>query len=337
MILNKLQEKIDLKTKPLGSLGYLEKLALQIGTVQNTLSPSLQKPTILVFSADHGIAKSGVSAYPPEVTYQMVKNILNGGAAINVFCKQNNIDIQLIDSGVNFDFCDYNSLINAKIAKGTDNFLYRKAMTEQQLEQCISYGEKIIDQLFESNCNVVGFGELGIGNTASAAILMSYLCELPLEDCVGKGTGLTDQHLQNKINILKQAKQLHGEISDTKEIVTTFAGFEIAQMSAAINQAYKKNMLILIDGFTVTTAFLIAYKINPEIIKNAIFCHLSNEKAHYKLLEYLGVEAILKLNLRVGEGTGCAIAYPIIESAVNFLNNMASFESAEVSNKTTNK
>lgn len=333
MILNKLQEKIDLKTKPLGSLGYLEKLALQIGTIQNTLSPNLQKPTIAVFAADHGIANEGVSAYPSEVTYQMVKNILNGGAAINVFCKQNNIDIQLVDAGVNFDFNNYNSLVNAKIAKGTDNFLYKKAMTEQQLEQCFYHGEKIIDQLFASNCNVVGFGELGIGNTASAAILMSYLCKLPLEDCVGKGTGFTEQHLQKKINILKQAQQFHGEISDVKEIVRTFAGFEIAQIAAAITQAYKKNMLILIDGFTVTIAFLIAYKINPNVIKNAIFCHVSGEKGHRKLLDYLGVEAILNLGLRVGEGTGCAVAYPIIVSAVEFLNNMASFESANVSNK----
>jgi len=333
VILNKLQEKIDLKTKPLGSLGYLEKLALQIGTIQNTLTPNLQKPTIVVFAADHGIAKEGVSAYPSEVTYQMVKNILNRGAAINVFCQQNNIDIQLVDAGVNFDFCDYNSLINAKIAKGTNNFLYQKAMTEQQLEQCFHYGEKIIDQLFTSNCNVVGFGELGIGNTSSAAMLMSCLCGLPLEDCVGKGTGHTDQHIQKKLAILEQAKRFHGEITDIKEVVMTFAGFEIAQISAAIIQAHKRNMLILIDGFTITTAFLIAYKINPNVIKNAIFCHVSREKGHRKLLDYLKVEALLNLGLRVGEGTGCAVAYPIIVSAVEFLNNMASFESANVSNR----
>ncbi len=333
MIQSKLQEKIDLKTKPLGSLGYLEKLALQIGTIQNTLTPNLQKPTIVVFAADHGIAKEGVSAYPSEVTHQMVVNILNGGAAINIFCQQNNIDIQLVDAGVNFDFCDYNSLINAKIAKGTNNFMYQKAMTEQQLEQCFHYGEKIIDQLYTSNCNVVGFGELGIGNTSSAAMLMSYMCDLPLEHCAGKGTGSSDQHLQKKLTILEQAKRFHGEISDIKEVVMTFAGFEIAQISAAIIQAYKKNMLILIDGFTVTTAFLIAYNINPDVIKNAIFCHVSGEKGHRKLLDYLKVEALLNLGLRVGEGTSCAVAYPIIVSAVEFLNNMASFESANVSNK----
>ncbi|MGI6341744.1 MAG: nicotinate-nucleotide--dimethylbenzimidazole phosphoribosyltransferase [Bacteroidales bacterium] len=333
MILKKLQEKIDFKTKPLGSLGYLEKLAFQIGKIQNTLTPNLQKPTMLVFAADQGIAKEGVSAYPPEVTYQMAKNIIDGGAAINVFCKQNNIDIQLIDAGINFDFSDCDLIINAKIANGNGNFLHQKAMTEQQLEQCFEYGEEIVDQLFASNCNVVGFGELGIGNTSSAAMLMSYLCGLPLENCVGKGTGTTDQHLQKKISILKQAQEFHGEIIDVKEIVMTFAGSEIVQMAAAMLQAYKKNMLILIDGFTVTTAFLIAYKMNPNVIKNAIFCHVSDEKAHRQLLDYLKVKPILDLGLRLGEGTGCAIAYPIIVSAVEFLNNMASFESANVSNK----
>lgn len=333
MILDKLQEKIDFKTKPIGALGYLEKIAFQIGKIQNRLTPQLQKPTMVVFAADQGIAKEGVSAYPPEVTYQMVKNIINGGAAINVFCKQNNIDIQLVDAGVNFNFSDCDPIIKAKIARGNSNFLFQKAMTEQQVEQCFKFGEKIIDQLFASHCNVVGFGELGIGNTASAAILMSYLCRLPLENCVGKGTGTTEQHLQKKLAILKQAQRFHGEITDVKEIVITFAGFEIAQMAAAILQAYKKNMLILIDGFTVTIAFLIAYKMNPEVIENAIFCHVSGEKSHRQLLDYLGVEPVLNLGLRLGEGTGCALAYPIIVSAVEFLNKMASFESANVSNK----
>lgn len=332
MILKELQEKIDLKTKPIGSLGYLEKLATQIGTIQHTLTPELHKPTIVVFASDHGIANEGVSAYPPEVTYQMVNNIINGGAAINVFCSLNNIDLQLVDAGVNFDFRDCKTLIDAKIAKGTRNFLYQKAMTAQQFDQCFYHAEKIIGNLHASNCNVVGFGELGISNTSSAAMLMMYLCKLPLDNCVGKGTGTSDQHLEKKQNILKQAQQFHGEISDLKDIILTFAGFEIVQMAASIIEAYKKNMVILIDGFTVTTAFLIACKINPGVIKNAIFCHVSGEKAHKKLLDYLGVEAILNLGLRLGEGTGCALAYPIIENAVGFLNNMASFGSANVSN-----
>jgi len=334
MLEEQLQEKINLKTKPLGSLGRLEKLALQIGMAQNSLFPNLQKPTIIVFAGDHGIAQMGVSAYPPEVTGQMVINFLSGGAAINVFCKHNQIDLQIVDAGVNYDFYNCGGvLINAKIAKGTKSFLNQKAMTEQQLEQCFYYGKNIVDQLSASECNVVGFGEMGIGNTASASMLMSYLCNIPLEQCIGRGTGLNDHQLLNKTAILKEAQSFHGTIAGIKEILQTFAGFEMAQMTAAMLQAFQHNMLILVDGFIATTAFLAAYKMKPDIKQNAIFCHQSDESGHHTLLNYLNVEALLNLNLRVGEGTGCALAYPVIANAVEFLNNMASFENANVSNK----
>ena len=184
MFKQNLQHKIDLKTKPLGALGTLEKLALQIGTVQNSLSPTLQNPTIIVFAGDHGIAKNGVSAYPQEVTFQMVANFLNGGAAINVFCEQHKIDLKIVNSGVNFDFEPNPNLINAKISNGTQSFLQEKAMTETQVEQCFAKGNEIVSQVFETGCNVIGFGEMGIGNTSSASMLMSYLCDLPIEKCV---------------------------------------------------------------------------------------------------------------------------------------------------------
>jgi nicotinate-nucleotide--dimethylbenzimidazole phosphoribosyltransferase len=334
MFIKKLQRKIDFKTKPLGSLGTLEKLALQIGTVQNTLSPTLQKPTIVVFAGDHGIAKSGVSAYPQEVTFQMVSNFLNGGAAINVFCKQHNIDLKIVNSGVNFDFEPNLNLIDAKIASGTKSFLQAKAMTETQLEECLAKGSEIVSKVFENGCNIIGFGEMGIGNTSAAAMLMSYLCELPIEKCVGRGTGLNDEQLENKISILKQAHKFHGKIEDAKEVLQTFGGFEIAQMCGAMLAAFEKNMLILVDGFIATSAFLVTSKLKYEVKNNAIFCHLSDEFGHQNLLNYLKAEPLLKLNMRLGEGTGCAISYPLIESAVAFLNNMASFESAAVSNKT---
>jgi nicotinate-nucleotide--dimethylbenzimidazole phosphoribosyltransferase len=334
MLKEKLQHKIDFKTKPLGALGTLEKLALQIGTVQNSLSPTLQNPTIVVFAGDHGIAKEGVSAYPQEVTFQMVSNFLNGGAAINVFCKQHNIDLKIVNSGVNFDFEPNQNLIDAKIANGTTSFLQAKAMTETQLEQCLAKGNEIVSQVFETGCNVIGFGEMGIGNTSSAAMLMSYLCDFPIEKCVGRGTGLNDAQLENKISVLKQAQQFHGEINSSngaKQVLQTFGGFEIAQMCGAMLAAFEKNMLILVDGFIATSAFLVAYKLNAAIKNNAIFCHLSDEFGHQNLLNYLKAEPLLKLEMRLGEGTGCAVAYPIIESAVAFLNNMASFESAGVS------
>lgn len=332
-ILEQLQHKIDFKTKPIGSLGSLEKLALQIGLVQNTVTPELSNKTIVVFAGDHGIAKNGVSAYPQEVTFQMVMNFLQGGAAINIFSNQNNITLKIIDSGVNFDFEINENLTNAKIAYGTNSFLKEKAMTENQLQQCFYKGAEIVNQIFKNGCNVIGFGEMGIGNTSSATMLMSYICNLPIEKCVGRGAGLDDLQLENKITILKQAKTFHGHIENPKEVLQTFGGFEIAQMCGAMLSAFENNMLILVDGFIASSAFLVAYKINPAIIKNAVFCHLSDEFGHQNLLNYLGVGPLLKLNMRLGEGTGCAVAYPLIESAVNFLNNMASFESARISNK----
>ncbi len=332
-----LQHKIDFKTKPLGSLGRLEKLALQIGTVQSTVSPILQNPTIVVFAADHGIAKEGVSAYPQEVTFQMVRNFLQDGAAINVFCKQNDISLKIVDAGVNYDFEPNDNLIHAKIDNGTRNFLYQKAMTETQLQQCFDKGKEIVNSIFEKGCNIIGFGEMGIGNTSSATMLMSYLCNLPIDECVGRGTGLNDIQLENKIAILKQAQAFHGKIENPKEVLQTFSGFEIAQMCGAMLIAFEKNMLIMVDGFIATNAFLAAYKINPSIIDNAIFCHLSDESGHQNLLNYLNAEPLLTLNMRLGEGTGCAVAYPIIKSAVSFLNNMASFERAGVKNKKNNE
>ena len=332
-IKEQLQHKIDFKTKPIGALGSLEKLALQIGQVQNTLTPILSNPTIVVFAADHGIANEGISAYPQEVTFQMVMNFLNGGAAINVFSKQNSIHLKIVDAGVNFDFDEPENLINAKIAKGTKSFLEQKAMTEAQLQQCFVKGKEIVTQMATTGCNVIGFGEMGIGNTSSATMLMSYLCNLPIEKCVGRGTGLNDAQLVNKIEILKQSQSFHGTIEDPKEVLQTFGGFEIAQMCSAMLIAYNNKMLVLVDGFIASSAFLVAYKINPNIISNAVFCHLSDEFGHQNLLNYLNAEPLLQLNMRLGEGTGCAVAFPIIESAVAFLNNMASFESAGVSNK----
>jgi nicotinate-nucleotide--dimethylbenzimidazole phosphoribosyltransferase len=332
-ILEQLQQKIDFKTKPIGSLGSLEKLALQIGLLQNTVTPKLSNQTIVVFAGDHGIAKNGVSAFPQEVTFQMVMNFLQGGAAINIFSNQNNITLKIVDSGVNFDFEINKNLTNAKIAHGTKSFLKEKAMTENQLQQCFDKGAEIVNQIVKNGCNVIGFGEMGIGNTSSATMLMSYLCNLPIEKCVGRGTGLDDLQFENKISILKQAKTFHGHLENPKEVLQTFGGFEIAQMCGAMLSAFENNVLILVDGFIASNAFLVAYKINAEIIQNAVFCHLSDEFGHQNLLNYLGVEPLLKLNMRLGEGTGCAVAYPVIESAVNFLNNMASFESARISNK----
>ncbi|MCZ2102169.1 MAG: nicotinate-nucleotide--dimethylbenzimidazole phosphoribosyltransferase [Chitinophagales bacterium] len=331
----KIQHKIDFKTKPIGSLGILERLAKQICRVQNTLNPVLNRPSILVFAADHGIAQSGVSAYPTDVTAQMVLNFINGGAAINVFSKQHHLELKIIDAGVNHDFQKNENLIDAKIAKGTQNFLYANAMTETQLNQCFEKAKSIIDTMADKGCNVIGFGEMGIGNTSAAAMLMSALCNFPLEQCAGKGTRLNEEQFQNKIKILKQAQQNHAAPKDVYEALTFFGGFEIAQICGAMLRSFEKNMLILVDGFIATAAYLCAFNIQPDIKKLAIFCHQSDEQGHQKLLEYLQAKPLLNLNLRLGEGTGCALAFPLIQSAVNFMNEMASFDSAGVSNKST--
>ncbi len=328
-----IQHKIDFKTKPLGALGQLEKTAKQIALYQNTLEPALKNPHILVFAADHGIANEGVSAYPQEVTFQMVMNFLNGGAAINVFSKKNNITLKIIDAGVNFDFETNKELISTKIAYGTKSFLSSDAMTQSELDECFGFGKDLVQHLKKINCNVVGFGEMGIGNTSSASMIMHYITQLPLEECVGKGTGLQDEQLKKKLEILTKSVEFQGKLNDPKEILQKVGGFEIAQMCGAMLEAYHQNMLILVDGFISTAAFLVAQSIEPKCMDAAIFSHQSDESGHSKMLNYLNATPLLKLDLRLGEGTGCAIVYPVIESAVAFLNEMASFESAGVSNK----
>ena len=330
---DQLQKKIDLKTKPIGALGMLERIAYKIGNIQNTLTPSLKNPLQIVFAGDHGIANSGVSAYPQEVTFQMVLNFLGGGAAINVFSKQHNLKLHIVDAGVNYDFDERSLLIQNKESYGTKSFDREKAMSIEEFNSCVLKGSNLVEELAGNRSNIIGFGEMGIGNTSSSAMLMSYLCDYSVEDCVGKGTGINTEQLEEKIRILKKAKQLHGPLKTVEEIFSTFGGFEMAQMYGAMLKAYEKNMLILVDGFIASAVFLAAYKTNPRIMENALFCHQSDEKGHQLLLEYLNAKPILNLGLRLGEGTGCALAYPIIESAVNFLNEMASFESAGVSNK----
>jgi nicotinate-nucleotide--dimethylbenzimidazole phosphoribosyltransferase len=328
-----LQHKIDFKTKPTGALGELERTALKIGKIQNTLSPELRNPHIVVFAADHGIAKEGVSAYPQEVTFQMVMNFLGGGAAINVFCKQNNIKIKIVDAGVNFSFPPGTDLVNAKVGMGTKSFLKEPAMTIDETHKAINAGTDIINEIYSEGCNIIGFGEMGIGNTSSASVLMSLLCNIPIQECVGKGTGVTSDALKKKIEILATAIEKQGRPSDIIKVLATYGGFEIAQMCGAMLQAAQNKMIIMVDGFIATSAFLVAYYINPLVIEYAIFCHQSEENGHGKMLKHLGARPLLNLDMRLGEGTGAAVAYPVIKSAVNFLNQMASFESAGVSNK----
>jgi len=327
-----LQSKIDNKTKPLGALGKLEQLALQIGLIQNSLEPELKAPQLLLFAGDHGVVASGVSPYPQEVTQQMVMNFVSGGAAINVFCRQHNIAIDVVDAGVNGDL-SFLDIVHAKVAGGTRNFLQEAAMSAEQFQQAKQTGANLVQEKHAAGCNVIGFGEMGIGNTSSAAVVFSLLSGIPIEECVGKGTGLDEEGVENKKRVLSLAIEKHGVDGNPENILQTFGGFELVMIYGAVLKAAQLKMLILVDGFIVTAAVCAAIASAPEVKDYCVFSHLSDENAHQKMLSFLHVEPLLQLNMRLGEGSGVAVTYPLVQSAVNFLNEMASFESAGVSNK----
>jgi len=324
---------IDGKTKPPGSLGMLEELALQIGKVLGSLKPELKLPHLVVFAADHGIAQHGVSAYPQEVTRQMVSNFLEGGAAINVFCRQHGIILKIADAGVNYDFPPNAGIIDSRVARGTQSFLHAAAMSADEMELCLAKGAAVVASIAEQGCNIIGFGEMGIGNTSSASVLMSSICNIPLADCIGKGTGVNQEQLLKKQEILQMALSAYKGDREIKQLMAHFGGFEILQITGAIVEAKRRNMLILIDGFICTVAYLCAMQMDQDVVKNAVFCHQSDEQGHRLLLDKLNAKPLLQLNLRLGEGTGCALAFPLVASAVDFLRDMASFESAAVSNR----
>lgn len=331
-ILEDLQRKVDTKTKPLKALGMLEEIAIQIGLIQGTLSPSLTKPYLLVFASDHGLTEEGVSKYPSEVTQQMVYNFLNGGAAINVFTSQHGINLKIIDAGVNHSFdVQHEGFVDQKIGMGTRNIFKKAAMTRKQLNASLEAGFKIVNKVSSEDCNVIGFGEMGIGNTSSASLVMAKLLRIPIEMCVGRGTGLDDDGLKRKSIILREVIEKYPSANDPLAILQTFGGFEIVQLVGAMIQAAKNKMVILVDGFIASVACLTAYKLSPNILDYCIFSHQSEEQGHVTLLNHLDIQPILNLNMRLGEGTGCAVAYPIVASAVHFLNEMASFETAGVS------
>lgn len=328
-----LQRKIDGKTKPLGALGRLERLALQVGQVQGALAPSLCSPEMLVFAGDHGVATAGVSPFPQEVTRQMVLNFLAGGAAINVFARRNGMAVRVVDAGVNHDFGSVEGLIGAKIGYGTRNFLEVPAMTREECEAAMAKGGEIAAAEIAQGCNVLGFGEMGIGNTSAAAILTSKLCNLPIDQCVGRGTGLDDAGLNKKQALLSAAIAKHREAVAPLDVLATFGGYEIAMMAGAMLAAAERRALLLIDGYIATSALLVAATLYPMIKDYCVFAHESGEPGHARQLAWLGVEPLLSLDMRLGEGTGAALAYPLVQAAVNFLNEMASFESAGVSGR----
>ncbi|MCY1350121.1 Nicotinate-nucleotide--dimethylbenzimidazole phosphoribosyltransferase [compost metagenome] len=326
-----LQAAIDDKTKPLGALGRLESLALQLGLILGTQRPVLQRPTVIVFAADHGVADAGVSAYPAEVTAQMVRNFLAGGAAINVFSRQHGIALEIVDAGVRVPLPAAPGLVNCRIADGTRNFAQEPAMTPEQAAAAMTAGMARVLRHAQQGCNVIGFGEMGIANTSAAACLMQRLTGLPLADCIGRGTGLDDAGLARKREVLEAALALHADAQAPLDVLATFGGFEIAMMAGAFLAAAASRMVILVDGFIASAALLVAQRLDPNVLQYCVFTHCSHERGHRALLDHFGAEPLLALDLRLGEGTGAALAWPLLASAVAFLNEMATFSGAGVS------
>ncbi|WP_276480452.1 nicotinate-nucleotide--dimethylbenzimidazole phosphoribosyltransferase [Paraflavitalea pollutisoli] len=339
-----LQHKIDNKTKPLGALGMLETLALQLGLIQQTTSPVIRAPHIVVFAGDHGIAATGlVNPYPQAVTAQMVLNFLRGGAAINVFCRQHQIALQVVDAGVNADLSAAAAalkepavFINASMGPGTNNYLEGPAMPEAAVLSAIDKGRAIVRTIADRGSNCIGFGEMGIGNTSSASLIMSAVTGIPVAACVGRGTGVNNEQLDTKIKTLEQVHALHQLTQLHNQpiaLLSKVGGFEIAMMTGAYLEAAARQLVIVVDGFITTAALLLTRQLDPTVMNYCFFAHTSGELGHEKMLAFLKADTLLHLGMRLGEGTGAALAIPLIQSAAAFLEEMASFESAGVSNK----
>lgn len=325
-----IQDKIDNLAKPKGSLGRLEEIALQIGVIQQTLSPELKHPQNIIFAADHGIVKEGVSFSAPEVTAQQIYNFLKGGAGINMFARQHHFDLKIVDIGVNADFGILPGLIDRKIRKSTDNYLYGPAMSRDEMERAFQIGAEIVDMTYSEGSNVVSFGELGIANTSASSIWMSYFTGIPLKECVGAGSGLNEAGIAHKYDVLKRAMENYNGDHSTEDIIRWFGGFEMVAAVGGMLRAAEKRMVIIIDGFIMTNCILAASRLHPEVLSYCIFGHQGDEAGHKAVLDAIGAKPLLNLGLRLGEGTGAICAYPIIESAIRMINEINSFKKAEV-------
>ncbi len=336
---SKIQRKLDNKTKPLGALGQLEALAIQLGLIQQSEMVSLKQPQIVVFAGDHGIVDEGVSAYPQAVTAQMVANMLGsndivggkkGAAAINVLAHQHNFNLTVVDAGVASELPEHPLLLQMKIAPSTRNCVLAPAMSDLQAMAALQGGMEVVRSLAG---NVVAFGEMGIGNTSSAALILSLFTPIPIEDCAGRGTGLTDAQMKIKVYALTRARRRHHAARKPFDILRAVGGFEIAMMAGAMLQAAAQRRVILVDGFIAGAAAMIAVGLVPAAKDYMVFCHEGAEAGHRAMLKALAALPLLNLGLRLGEGTGALLAWPLVVSSARLLNEMASFESAGVSQK----
>ena len=336
-----IQQKIDLKTKPPGALGQLESLALQIARVQATDLQQTDQPqntvlkivhpTMLVFAGDHGIAAEGVSIAPSEVTRQMVQNFAHGGAAINVFCRQVGFPLEVIDCGILTPVEGVEGIIDQRLGAGTGAIHLEPAMALETVDKGFAMARDLIERHHQAGCNLVAFGEMGIANTSSAAAIMAAIMQLDVIDCVGRGTGINSETLERKLMLIELALLLHqSALNGPKSVLACLGGFEIVQMTGAMLAAAERKMLVVVDGFIATAAALVAVQIAPNVRDYLIFAHQSDEQGHLRMLEFLQAKPLLSLGLRLGEGTGAALALPLIQASVNFYNQMASFSDAGI-------
>jgi len=335
-----LQHKIDTKTKPLGSLGRIEALALQIGEILGSQDPVLSQPQMVVFAGDHGLTARGISAFPSDVSWQMVENFLAGGAAVSVLAKQNGIALTVVDCGVNHDFlaglaagATRPGLLVRKVAegeKGTADSSAQAAMSSAQSQAALTNGQEIVKGL---PGNALLLGEMGIGNTSAASLLLARLAGLDIAQCTGAGTGLDAPAVVRKTEILREVLAFHALATAPLDALAAFGGFEIATMVGAVLQAASERRVIVVDGFIATSAVLVAHALEPLVLQRCVFAHRSGERGHEFMLQHLGVQALLDLGLRLGEGSGAALAWPLLQSACSILRDMASFEAAGVSEK----
>lgn len=330
-IIADLQEKIDSLTKPKGSLGVLERLAVQLGAIQQKLSPTLENPRHIIFASDHGIVDEKVSAAPKEVTYQMITNFWRGGAGINFLCKQHGFKLEIVDAGVDYDFKDDDPVVHAKIRKSTRNFLYEAAMTAEEMQLALEKGAEQVERAHNEGCNVISFGEMGIANTSASAMWMHYFTGIPLEYCVGAGCDYTGTIVAHKLAVMSRAKGNYKGVISTEAIMAQFGGYEMVMTVGAMLKAAELKMTFLVDGFIMSSCLLAAKQICPEVQEYAVFGHQGDEAGHKLLLEFLGAKPILHLGLRLGEGTGAVCAFPILDSAVRMLKEMETFEDVKVS------
>ena len=327
-----LQRRLDTRTKPQGSLGALETLGIQLGLALQTQTPTFNAPQIFVFAADHGIATDGVSAYPQSVTAQMLENYRNGGAAINVLARQHGLALTVVDAGVARASGQSPPPANW-IASGTRNFRNEPAMDAEQCTRAVDTGRRLVADAVRNGSNALLLGEMGIGNTACAALLLHRRTGWPLEECVGRGTGLDDAALDRKRRRLAEASARCARALTPVETLVEFGGFEIAMLTGALLETARHRCIAVVDGFAVSVAALLALEIDPQVRSHCVFSHCSAETGHRKLLSHLDARPLLDLQMRLGEGSGAALAWPLIDATARLMTQMASFESAGVDDR----